>query len=184
MFGELGRNPPKDILDGPFGVVRHDEDEYSGTHLSQLYMFLRASRTISRFLYPRLAPRAATIPLGRRLLRSSSDLPGSRNGAGRSSSPIWSCSTWGLPCRRALPQPRCALTAPFHPYRLPCGNRRYIFCGTFRKTRFERVPPAVSRHAALWRPDFPPLPIVKMNRSGYPTARPTSLSNSDLPRAR
>jgi hypothetical protein len=32
---------------------------------------------------------------------------------------------------------------------------RYIFCGTFRKTRFERVPPAVSRHAALWRPDFP-----------------------------
>ena len=121
----------------------------------------KASRTISRFLYPRLAPRAATIPLGR-LLRSSSDLPGSRNGAGRSSSPIWSCSTWGLPCRRALPQPRCALTAPFHPYRLPCGNRRYIFCGTFRKTRFERVPPAVSRHAALWRPDFP------LARSGFP----------------
>src|SRR6185369_10381214 len=57
----------------------------------------------------------------------------------------------------------------------PCGNRRYVLCGTFRKTRFERVPPAVSRHAALWRPDFPPPPIVKMNRSGYPTARPTSL---------
>src|SRR5450755_2399940 len=36
------------------------------------------------------------------------------------------------------------------------GSRRYIFCGTFRKTRFERAPPAVSRHAALWRPDFPP----------------------------
>jgi hypothetical protein len=49
--------------------------------------------------------------------------------------------------------PRCALTAPFHPY--PSG--RYIFCGTFRKVRFERTPPAVSRHAALWRPDFPPL---------------------------
>jgi len=41
-------------------------------------------------------------------------------------------------------------------------RRRYIFCGTFRKTRFERVPPAVSRHAALWRPDFPPPLIVKM----------------------
>jgi hypothetical protein len=39
--------------------------------------------------------------------------------------------------------------------RMP-GSRRYIFCGTFRKTRFERAPPAVSRHAALWRPDFPP----------------------------
>ena len=50
-----------------------------------------------------------------------------------------------------------------------------VFCGTFRETRFKRIPPAVSRHAALWRPDFPLLPIVKMNRSGYPTARPTSL---------
>jgi hypothetical protein len=25
-----------------------------------------------------------------------------------------------------------------------------------REIRFERIPPAVSRHAALWRPDFPP----------------------------
>ena len=33
VFGERGWNPPEDILDGPFGVVRHDEDEYSGTHL-------------------------------------------------------------------------------------------------------------------------------------------------------
>ena len=59
---------------------------------------------------------AAVIPLGPRLLAGSSDLPGSRNGAGRSCSPIWSCSAWGLPCRRPLPDPRCALTAPFHPY--------------------------------------------------------------------
>ncbi len=32
-------------------------------------------------------------------------------------SPIWSCSEWGLPCRRMLPPTRCALTAPFQPYR-------------------------------------------------------------------
>jgi hypothetical protein len=51
-------------------------------------------------------------------------------------------------------RPRCALTAPFHPYLV---KRRFIFCGTFREIRFERIPPAVSRHAALWRPDFPPL---------------------------
>jgi len=33
-----------------------------------------------------------------------------------------------------LPPARCALTAPFHPYRTPPGGgaRRYIFCGTFR----------------------------------------------------
>jgi len=59
---------------------------------------------------------ATVIHLGRRLLPGSSDLPGSRNGADRSSSPIWSCSAWGLPCQRALLPPRCALTAPFHPY--------------------------------------------------------------------
>ena len=47
-------------------------------------ILLEASRTISRFLYPPLARRTATIPLGRRLLPSSSNLPGSRNGAGRS----------------------------------------------------------------------------------------------------
>ena len=32
-------------------------------------------------------------------------------------SPIWSCSGRGLPCHRVLPPARCALTAPFHPYR-------------------------------------------------------------------
>src|SRR5580700_8827531 len=42
---------------------------------------------------------AAVIPLGRESLRGSSNLPGSGNGAGRSSSPIWSCSAWGLPCQ-------------------------------------------------------------------------------------
>src|SRR5690242_17410980 len=44
--------------------------------------------------------------------------------------------------------------------------RRFIFCGTFRKARFDRTLPAVSRHAALWRPDFPPL-----NRGGHPSGK-------------
>jgi hypothetical protein len=103
---------------------------------------------------------AAIIPLGRKLLSGSSNLPGSRNGASRSCSPIWSCSAWGLPCRRPLPEPRCALTAPFHPYPAEYDSQPggIVFCGTIRKTRFKRAPPAVSRHAALWRPDFPPAP--------------------------
>ncbi len=115
---------------------------------------IRACRTISRFLF--FISEATVIHLDSRLLSSSSDLPGSRNGAGRSSSPIWSCSTWGLPCQRALLPPRCALTAPFHPYPAKYIPGGIVFCGTFRKTRFERVSPAVSRHAALRRPDFPP----------------------------
>src|SRR5258707_15180990 len=59
-----------------------------------------------------------------------------------------------------------------------CKIRRYIFCDTFREVRFERTPPAVSRHAALWRPDFPPEPLAEAGGSGdHPSNRPiTSLA--------
>ena len=52
--------------------------------------------------------------------------------------------------------------------------RRYIFCGTFRKIRFERIPPAVSRHAALWRPDFP-LRRRCRRQSGCQSGRPGTI---------
>jgi hypothetical protein len=131
---------------------------------------LQTARPISRFLYP--PKRAATIPLGLSLLRGSSDLPGSRNGAGHSSSPIWSCFAWGFPCRSRLLGPRCALTAPFHPYPPGEPGRRCIFCGTIRGLRFQRKPPAVSRHAALRRPDFPPgTPANGIVPSGCPAAQ-------------
>jgi len=56
--------------------------------------------------------------------------------------PIWSCSEWGLPCHELLPAARCALTAPFHPYRFwfaftqAIGHlelRRSALCCTFRR---------------------------------------------------
>jgi hypothetical protein len=119
--------------------------------------------------------RAIAIRLGRTLLHGSrlcafapdfSDLPGSGNGAGRSSSPIWSCSAWGLPC-----QPDCSVRGALLPHHFTLTGqpfyrqtRRYIFCGTFRKNPFERLSPAVSRHVALWRPDFP-----LACASGYPS---------------
>ena len=79
------------------------------------------SRPISRVLS------RATIHLGRASPRASSDLPGSlREQRVRARwpacFPIWSCSRWGLPCRRMLPPTRCALTAPFHPC-LPAARR-------------------------------------------------------------
>ena len=90
----------------------------------------KPARSVSRFLYP--PKRAATIPLGLPLPTGSSDLPGSSSGAGRSSSPIWSCSTWGLPC-----QPDCSGRGALlpHHFTLTCApkqRKRYIFCGTFR----------------------------------------------------
>ena len=46
-----------------------------------------------------------------------------------------------------LPDPRCALTAPFHPYRAvagePCEGGRFAFCGTFpRLAPGGRYPPS------------------------------------------
>jgi hypothetical protein len=43
------------------------------------------------------------------------------------STPIWPCSGRGLPCHAPLPAVRCALTAPFHPYRKKGLFRRRPF---------------------------------------------------------
>ena len=55
-------------------------------------------------------------------------------GAGRSSSPIWPCSEWGLPCDLRYRRPGALLP---HHFTLTCahevGHRRYVFCGTFRR---------------------------------------------------
>lgn len=53
-----------------------------------------------------------------------------------------------------LPQQRCALTAPFHPYLYSEQfgiHRRFVFCGTSQGFLL----PAVNRHHALWSSDFP-----------------------------
>jgi len=42
----------------------------------------------------------------------------------------------GFTMPRPLLAGRCALTAPFHPYRLPEGSRRYVLCGTGRPLSF------------------------------------------------
>ena len=74
--------------------------------------------------------------------------------------PIWSCSVWGLPCGRDLRRTRCALTAPFHPYRVPGLAAKHVG-GMFSVALAVRQPsqaavPDVIRHTALWSSDFPP----------------------------
>jgi len=110
------------------------------------------SRPISRVLS------RTTIHLGRTSPCASSDLPGSPCGPQERARrlarfPIWSCSRWGLPCRRMLPPARCALTAPFHPY-LPAeadiGGLLSVALSVGSR------PPGVTWHLALWSPDFPP----------------------------
>src|SRR5579872_5659714 len=76
---------------------------------------------------------------------------------------------FGLAPHGVCPASRIAAAAvrsyrTFSPLPGSCLPGGIVFCGTFRKARFERAPPAVSRHVALWRPDFPLAPL------GFPRA--------------
>ena len=103
------------------------------------------------------------IPLGHALLRGSSDLPGGCGAPSRHAfpakpklhreiPPYLVLLRVGFALPAALLPRRCALTAPFHPYLavvldppilsgFTTTARRYIFCGTFRRT----VPPMPAR---------------------------------------
>ena len=82
-------------------------------------------------------------------------------GAGRSWSPTWSCSGWGLPCDHGYPQSGALLP---HPFTLTCAA--FAAIGGLLSAALSVVSrrPAVSRHPALWSSDFPPV--------GEPTGDP------------
>jgi hypothetical protein len=83
------------------------------------------------------------IPLGRRLPGASSNLPG-QQGLDIDPEAVRACALTASRCPYsvllpvgftlppALPPARCALTAPFHPYRGLVRNapRRFVLCGT------------------------------------------------------
>ena len=102
---------------------------------------------VSRILSP-ARRRAAVIPLGPALPPASSNLPGNGAGrriAGRSGTggprplPYLVLLRMGFAVPRPSPAGRCALTAPFHPYRTrPRTPRRFVFCCTFRRVAAPR----------------------------------------------
>src|SRR5438552_2037916 len=108
--------------------------------------------------------RVAVIHLDRTLLPGSSDLPESKTER-TAPPPLFGLAPRGVcPARRITPSAVRSYRT-FSPLpRFLTKTWRYVFCGTFRKDPFERSPPAVSRHVALWRPDFP-----LTCASGYPS---------------
>src|SRR5262245_53398876 len=74
--------------------------------------------------------RATPIPLGRRLLAGSSDLPGGLGRAALVTPPYLALLRAGFCLPPTLPPARCALTAPFHPYLSthPYGASRRAVC--------------------------------------------------------
>ena len=113
----------------------------------------------------RRLPSRTVIPLGRALLRGSSDLPGGCGAPSRHAPrskprlpPYLVLLRVGFALPAALLRRRCALTAPFHPYPGVAAGR-YVFCGTFRQPALNAGFPDVIRHTALWSSDFPPSPL-------------------------
>jgi hypothetical protein len=72
--------------------------------------------------------------------------------------PVLSCTTWGLSCPVAC-APGGELLPRLFTLTSNClrSSRRYFFCDTFRGSQLSSGAPAfVTRHVALWCPDFPP----------------------------
>jgi hypothetical protein len=115
--------------------------------------------------------RVIAIRLGRPLLTGSSSLPGSQTQRA-AAPPLFGLAPRGVYHAGNITAAAVRSYRTFSPLPLtPKCKRRYILCGTCRKRRLEPVSPAVSRRAALWRPDFPPA-----FASGYPSGEHPSFS--------
>jgi len=125
---------------------------------------------------------ATAIHLGRPLPDASRDRPGRlRESAFGSGQKAENCRPYlvllpvGFAVPFPLPGPRCALTAPFHPYR--CGQRRFAFCGTFpRVTPAGRYPAPCFRGARTFLPT--------RCRAGRPSSRLARAHRGDCGRRR
>jgi hypothetical protein len=104
------------------------------------------------------------IPLRRRLPDVSSGLPGSRSEPDRLMLPVWPCTGWGLPSQASRPACWCALTAPFHPYRLL--PREDEARGGLLSVALSLILRSVDviHHPVLRCPDFPPARFNEPNR--------------------
>jgi hypothetical protein len=105
------------------------------------------SRPISRVLSWTI------IHLGPASPQASSNLP--ESDAGRANGFLFGLAPSGVYRAGLLPDSRCALTAPFHPYHAclatPFGGLLSVALAVGSRR------PGVTWHSALWSPDFPPL---------------------------
>ena len=127
------------------------------------------------------------IPLGRALLRGSSDLPGGlRRRAGtclertRNFLPIWSCSVWGLPCplhycRGGALLPHLFTLTP----RIRRCTRRYVFCGTSRQPTLKSASRTLSGTLLCGVRTFLPHFSTKRERPSGPAAYAVIICEED-----
>lgn len=139
------------------GVLRHFRRRSAASDKSTAPRRSRAQRSklpISRVLSRGLVALAALviIPLGRRLLATSSSQPRGFGRAVLGRPYTRPCSGWGLPCRD-----RCRPRGGLLPHRFTLTRALERTGGLFSVALSWRSPsPGVTRHPALWSPDFPP----------------------------
>ena len=117
-------------------------------------------QTISRVLFPRALSgfaghgHSARPAVARRLMRPTrehKDGPPSGEPEGSRRSLSWSCTGWGLPCRRGHPQRGELLPRHFNLTGPKAG-------GVFSVALSLGSPPlGITQHPALWSSDFPPV---------------------------
>ena len=108
-------------------------------------------RIISRILF--LFQQTMIIHLGNPSPNSSSDLPGNSWRRAASWLPYLILLHVGFTMPFLSPEKRCALTAPFHPYRTRFRTSGGIFSVALS---LESLPVPVRNHIALRSSDFPP----------------------------
>src|SRR5664280_1706589 len=97
---------------------------------------MKAAGPVSRILSS--LARWTAIPLGKHYCRAQATYPevwrteSARIVVSHELLPYLVLLRVGFAMRRVSLRVRCALTAPFHPY--PSCDRRYLLCGTFRRT--------------------------------------------------
>ena len=155
-------------LPKPFSIYdwRYDLRGHCNPAARKSYILNRKGfgRAVSRIL--------STLLRAERIICLSSRYPESSRvggiGAGRSGIPYLALHPMGFSVPRRLRFARCALTAPFHPYHIPCEMWRFNFLWhcpseTFISARVYHCLATVldrrykvTRHRALWCSDFPP----------------------------
>ena len=147
---------------GSFERVRasgaHEQNSLSAWSRSDRRAERAPSGPVSRILSSRSCPEAAIIPLDPGSPPSSSSRPGDspreRIRDGRPPSPYLALLRMGFTVPPTLPPGRCALTAPFHPYRPLLRRRRAVcFLWHFPSRRRDRGLPGMP---PVWSSDFPP----------------------------
>ena len=139
--------------------------------------------SVSRVLF--LKNQETAIHLGCPLPNTSCNRPGQQAGNPRASPKRCGCPYLvllrvGFTVPPPLPDARCALTAPFHPYPFrpkPCG--RFAFCGTFPKVAPAGRYPAPCFHGARTFLSQPKL-AATVRPSGHPSINDMFIKNNDL----